>query len=569
MSYRQFLNVSPMELQRTLSKVSARALQGASGSYRNSAEAIIGMSSRRADSAIVQESFEQVRRQNPGLSLADYFSNGYCPPHITAWLLDAMGADSFVMGTTRETPELVAAWLRSSDQLSHVRAPFDAGFRVGGFLDRTSATEQLALAKALRDPAHDIGTIPMDTPTIKLEAGSEVATIASWTTARQRGLRATAFQLLNFGTALGVSIKLKSSLKETLTQVSPDTLEKALPSLYGPELRLIGWDGILTLATGMPPISAGRLASSTPDFSSRFTANNAFNRNETHARLQLYRRTGDADFLELPQEQLRTLRDSGLTSTDLGRVGDEFDPWGDPFPQMTTGQLLGHAIRDPAAVKIWYSVAELEHDLGQRVSRAVDQLSTVPGLPESLGARLRRATGLTDPANVHLLSPFDHAMTDAFAAFPGLGRIRRDADRFAEIRAQLAFGNRSRMNRYGSVVGQAFREALEAGDAGVGRELVDPDSTGNLLKEALRLTGHKDAERGLNALVGAQPESLEEIVDVLADPQMRKAIDNSTVAPYRGNYETLVTESLETAEKFYPSIGRSGSAKLLQPYRKK
>ena len=449
--------------------------------------------------------------------------------------------------------------------MRYVRAPFDAGFRVSGFLDRVGESEQLKLAKALLDPKHNIGTLPMDAPMVSMVNGVESLEIPSWSTARRRGLRTAGFQLLNFGSTLGTYLTLKADFRSTFTQVAAERLESALPTLYGPEIRLSGWDALLMLATGTPPISAGRLASATEDFADSFSPRMAVARHELQARVQLYRRTGDADYLDMSHEDLIRRRDGGLSAAALKEVGADSDPWGDPFPRMTTLQLLGHAVRSPTDdAKVWYNVTELEHGLGQRVPRAIDRLAAVRGVPRELGARLRRASGLTDPANVHLLSPFEHSMADVFAAYPVLGMIGRGERRLEEIQARIAAGNRSRMNKYGTVVGRRERETLAGADKALDVAKNASESVDDVFEAALEATAHTDAERALNAWVGAQPESVEQIIDALAAPEMMSAIAKSGSEVDRKDYVALAGQVMAAAELYYPSIAGSKAAMELQ-----
>jgi hypothetical protein len=164
------------------------------------------------------------------------------------------------------------------------------------------------------------------------------------------------------------------------------------------------------------------------------------------ARWELAARLGDDTLLVADDAGLQRLwdrhgRDGARRSGNHEDLRSRFAR--DPYYRFSRDDLFEMALGRPGAfdIKIW--AYEWEHSRPQRFSR--NMVGWVPRLRRHLpdeefwSSRLSMLTGASEPSNLQLLSPWEHARTDLFAGrmFGGVTRVDRYGNRAIPTLAEV------------------------------------------------------------------------------------------------------------------------------------
>jgi hypothetical protein len=373
----------------------------------------------------LQRQWVLARRRDPGLTPRQFVRQA--AGRAQQLLRELLGPDQYVLEALAEGPAYFAAWQRVVDSWRHVPPPADCGHSFGHW--------DADLAGLGRPPEGML--LPMDYPVFDRDGRPSYP---GWPTAKVRGQQLMAH--VNLSRWLpDVDLPLAITPQELVELLGDQAAARvAHRSELHPDLIQTPTQLAFTRATGLAPIVAWQRIPSANSRLPGFRASAASgSRQAQEARFELAARlyaAGDPDFGQaLDLDALRT-----NTGLGAGRnLPADPDNWS-PFARLEIDELLGLARGNPGAPLIQLHVFELEHHIPERTPGRLEGLfRALEGQRPTaeLSTRLRALCGFSDPANIHLVTPWEHARLDAYAAaWAGRENLQRIHD-YANVRTRI------------------------------------------------------------------------------------------------------------------------------------
>ncbi len=485
------------------------------GSYRRAPEAFFGTNPRNIEIATVNADFEaaKARTGNPDMNISEFLSSHMSPAtrqHVVA----AIGETGLQWAIETDPRKMLGLRDQMYRQLLLLPPDFDCGPRMSWFFDRASEAQRIELGREFTKPANRRYPVPMDAP---MPSGKP----PTFTKARQRANIHVGFMAINYGRE-GANIVLRSTKMGDMVAdagLRGADMNRLTPPVAGQHLPLFFRDAFIMVRNGYAPIMKGERLPDGEPMPKRHRR-----RAELEGKMQLFSLLDEApasvrekmkpanpiDVLDMSPEELAQLADKiGTDELEKLMPGKAKIPGRNPFMRMNAKEALQHARRDPNAPGVKFVTAEIEHRLAQRSARTMDALGKALGLPKELHGRFMRAAGLVDPANVAMMTPWDHAAEDVRAAHSHF-----------DLMNGVFSGNKRRSDRFGNIL-------VPEGEL-PDHVSLDGMTPGQKAAATAFLSQHPDAPRAINGLLGAEPARLREILDIVADPKFQKAMDSAT-----------------------------------------
>ncbi len=491
---------------RAFQELAQRVAGRADGSFVSLPERIIGIDTNRVEHASMNAAMDEarVKHSDPNMKVHQFLALP-SSAHWRTMLRESLGDVGFQFLVETSPRKLVELNQSICDQSRFVLPDFIAGVRIDHVFDRLSKTELADLGKRYSNDTHF--PTPVDAPT---PSGN----YPGYKLCKTRIFQGLGFRALNFGGLFDTLILRQAKVSAMITEagLTRFDMNTRCHDVAGGSIPILVRDAIIMTVTGSPPITSGQILAA----GQTGTVKPA--RAELEGRMQIFEMYGDpADgpsVLDMNNDELIKYRDDLLKehgATAFNKRQARNKGMANPFTRLSAAEAFQHAMRDPDAVPVAFKVAEIEHHMGQRVARVMDALCDALNLPESIRGEFNRVAGLVDPANLDIVTPWEHALVDAHAATnPWL------------VRRGIFSGNTTRTDAFGN---RAIPDA-EIPDH------VSLDGIGwkDRAKAAFLFSNHPDAPRAFNGIIGAEPARIGMLIDLLNRPEIGRALDDAPPA---------------------------------------
>jgi hypothetical protein len=360
-----------------------------------------------ANSPELQASLLQQRRRQPTLTVQQFIRNatGDDERRLRALLGDAQ----FVLEARPADPDWWAAWQVHLDDLRYVPRPADGGW---------SYPHGDALPARMPRPPEDVPVLyPMNHPVV----GIKNVWLPGIAAAKTRGNQFVGHHALCLWRP-NAPPRYTASAADVIGMLSGDlaAARVAFRDADIPSLVLTPTQMAFLRVEGDPPVIAWERLEGDRGALSGFKGSITENsRVCTEARFELATRLAaagvpDAADLRKLDALKRFLKQRPKLVHEVALPNDPRN-WS-PFARLTADELIALATADrKQAPEIVLHVSEWEHDRPDRTSRDLKKLLLRLGVsdPESLSTVL---SGVVDPSNLMLVTPFEHARLDFEAA---------------------------------------------------------------------------------------------------------------------------------------------------------
>ncbi|MGC4796069.1 hypothetical protein ACLQ3H_18475 [Micromonospora saelicesensis] len=365
-------------------------------------------------SGYLQNGFVAAREADPDLTLLEYLAGGGFDSIFRGVVDDLLGHASATMLRTIDAARYVRALQDVYREFRAVPTPFDGGVAYASYRYQTGLHVELP---------ENLNVLPMNAPIV---VGSDLRYPAYGGVVTARGHRAIGTVMA--GRAWGRDISLTARGKELFNELGLESRDVLHGWDYDPDLLMSEVQIAHMISTGEGPAYRFQILSGPPRPRAR-----------SQARWELAARLGDDAILDADEAGLQRLWKSH-GSDAARRTGDPTNlstRYGrDPYYRFSRDELFEMALGLPHAIDVRDVVYEWEHARPQRfiremqrwVRRLGDQL---PETEDFWSSRLSMLTGASEPGNLQLLSPYEHARTDLVAGrmFGGATRVDRYANR--------------------------------------------------------------------------------------------------------------------------------------------
>ncbi|WP_328416610.1 hypothetical protein OG470_26925 [Micromonospora sp. NBC_00389] len=434
-------------------------------------------------SGFLQHAFEAARRDFPGMSMEGFLA-GAGQGSLLSGVVDALlGEASATLLRTSDPARYVDALRRAYADFRTVSTPFDGGVSYGSYRYHEGFHVELP---------DDLNVMPMNAPVspgLRYPAYGAVVT--------GRGNRSIGMLLAS--RVWDREIPLTARGPELFRELQVRSSDELHAWDYDPDLLMSEVQIAHMVSTGDAPIYRFSFETGPPSA-----------RTVTQARWELAARLEDERILTGDDAELQRLWDHHGRSATAPR-GDPLDVrsrYGrDPYFRLSRDELFEMAMRLPSARNVAIRVYEWEHARPQRFIKEMQRwVRTLrKKLDEDLwSSRLSMLTGASEPANLHLLSPRDHALTDLYA-----GRM---------------MGGMTRLDRWGNRV---VPTVAEEADYDYAARVQDYTSTYGATAEPFPLT---DIARVTEPVIAFDQRTLAELMAALRDDEWQRALASTPEA---------------------------------------
>ncbi|MGC4896986.1 hypothetical protein [Micromonospora sp. DT31] len=471
-----------MAQQRLTAQAAKKAAEAATNvpvptSFLRDPAHLVDRSGVALESAYLQDLYQAARRDNPRLTTGEFLAGGAADPLFHDIVDALLGPAAATMLRTTDPDLYRRALVQAFHDFRFSPTPYDGGIAYSRYRYRTG--RHVALPE-------ELNVIPMNAPT-----GPDLHYPPYGPLVTARGHRTIAMVMASRAWGRDIPLDARgAALFQALGLTSRDVLHAWD---YDPDLMLSEPQIAHMISTGAAPVYQFRIVREQP------TARTA-----EQARWELAARLEDDALLGADDAGLQRLW-SHHGSDTARKTGDPADLTKryarDPYHRMSRDELFEMALRRPGAWNVAMRSYEWEHGLTQRFTRRMVGWArrVRRHLDESVwSSRLSMLTGAAEPANLQLLSPWEHARVDLHA-----GRM---------------FHGVTRVDRYGNRAVPTLREVAAYDDAA--RAADSPLSRGGTLR-AFPLS---DTARADEPIVAFDQFTLGELVGALHDDEWQKAL---------------------------------------------
>jgi hypothetical protein len=425
---------------------------------------------------VVYEPFAAARRKNIRLTLREFLLDD---PDAARLMRRLLGEDQYTLATRTGGPEFFQARGRVVGGLGDADPPNRQWMRWDHWGSGTPPLEPFdGMPRVL----------PVNFPVLRrLPDGRVVTGYPSWSTGRKRFFQNLAAGELVRRLPSGTVVPDDLLGSEVLTRVSFSRDATPIPFVGESKLQMSTTQVVQLLVTGRSPavasvlVPAGRALE--PGFRISFGIQG---RAADDARWELFRRTGDPDFVDLATFEAALARDAGLASD----VAVPTSPH--PVVTLARADLVAVARNSPGAKEIATLAVELEHRVAQRAVRQIERM--LYALDQAVDtSQIRHLCGLCDPHNLRVVTPQEHGELDAMARYLGSGQRRvENSARSGAVRARRGGPD----DTIDVVPADPLREVPD--------DLVPPHFDHDY-------DAHPDIERAVNVFFGFTPDQVEPV----------------------------------------------------------
>ncbi|MET7707778.1 hypothetical protein [Micromonospora sp. NPDC005413] len=434
-------------------------------------------------SGFLQHAFEAARRDFPIISMEGFLA-GAGQGSLLADVVDALlGEASATLLRTSDPARYVDALRRSYADFRTVATPFDGGVSYGSYRYHEGFHVELP---------EDLNVMPMNAP-----VGLDPRYPAYGAVVTGRGHRSIGMVMAS--RVWDREIPLTARGPDLFRELQVRSLDEVHAWDYDPDLLVSEVQIAHMISTGDAPIYRFSFEKGPPRA-----------RTVTQARWELAARLEDERVLTVDNAELQRLWDHHGRSATVPR-GDPLDVrsrYGrDPYYRLSRDELFEMAMGLPSARNVAIRVYEWEHARPQRFIREMQRwVRTLrKKLDEDVwSSRLSMLTGASEPGNLHLLSPRDHALTDLYA-----GRM---------------MGGITRLDRWGNRV---VPTVAEEADYDFAARAQDYTSQYGATAEPFPLT---DIARVAEPVVAFEQRTLAELMAALRDDEWQRALASTPEA---------------------------------------
>ncbi|GAB3935425.1 hypothetical protein GCM10027614_10130 [Micromonospora vulcania] len=339
---------------------------------------------------------------------------------LLAGIVEALlGEASATLLRTSDPARYVDALRRAYADFRVVATPFDGGVSYGSYRYHEGFHVELP---------DELNVLPMNAPVgpgLRYPAYGPVVT--------SRGHRSIGMVLAS--RVWGREIPLTARGPELFRELNVRSYDEVHAWDYDPDLQMSEVQIAHMISSGDAPIYRFSFDKGPPSA-----------RTVEQARWELAARLQDERILTADTDELQRLWDhhGRSTSTPTGDPQDLGSRYGrDPYYRLSRDELFETAMALPSARNVAIRVYEWEHARPQRfireMQRWVRQLRRNLD-EEAWSSRLSMLTGASEPGNLQLLSPPEHAMTDLYAGrmMGGVTRLDRRGNRLVPSVAEEA-----------------------------------------------------------------------------------------------------------------------------------
>ncbi|MFG1677005.1 hypothetical protein [Micromonospora sp. NPDC049282] len=438
---------------------------------------LVGHSGVALESAYLQDALQAARRDNPRLTIGEFLAGGAADSLFHGIVDSLLGPAAATMLRTTDPDLYRQALVQAFHDFRFGPTPYDGGIAYSRH--RYQIGRHVALPE-------ELNVIPMNAPT-----GPDLHYPPYGPLVTARGHRTIGMVMASRAWGRDIPLDARGvSLFRALGLRSRDVLHAWD---YDPDLLLSEPQIAHMISTGAAPVYQFRIVRGTP------TARTA-----DQARWELAARLEDDAFLEADDAELQRLWShyGSDTARETGDPTDLAERYArDPYYRMSRDELFEMALRLPGAWNVASRSYEWEHGLPQRFTKRMVGWARElrRHLDETVWtSRLSMLTGAAEPANLQLLSPWEHARVDLHA-----GRM---------------FDGVTRVDRYGNRAVPTLREVEAYDDAARAADF--PMSGGG----TLRGFPLSDTPRADEPIVAFDQFTLAELVGALHEDEWQKAL---------------------------------------------
>ncbi|HET8658123.1 MAG TPA: hypothetical protein VFM55_03895 [Micromonosporaceae bacterium] len=396
-------------------------------SFMRDPEELVDPSGVALRSGFLQNAFEARRQAFPDMSTEEFLA-GAEPGTLLYGVVDALlGPASATLLRTTDPDRYVDALRLAYADFRTTPPPFDGGVSYGSY--RYHVGNHVALPETLN-------VTPMNAP-----VGPDLHYPPYGGIVTARGHRSIGTVMGS--QALGREIPLDLRGPDLFRELQVRSVDEVHAWDYDPDFLLSEVQIAHMISTGEPPMYRFSLVSGPPR-----------PRAVQQARWELAARLGDERVLTADGAALQRIWDRA--GRDAGRpTGSPLDlrsRYGrDPYYRLSRDELFEMAM-GRGSLDVAFRPYEWEHARPQRFIREmqlwVRRLMRNSPDEDFWSSRLSMLTGASEPANLQLLTPFDHARTDVVAArmFGGMTRLDRFGNRAVPTLDEVSAYDT--MNRY-------------------------------------------------------------------------------------------------------------------------
>ncbi|RLP93362.1 hypothetical protein [Micromonospora sp. CV4] len=434
-------------------------------------------------SGFLQHAFEAARRDVPTLTMEGFLASG---DHgsLLRGVVDAMlGEASATLLRTSDPARYVDALRRAYASFRTAPPPFDGGVSYGSYRYHEGFHVELP---------DDLNVTPMNAP-----VGPDPRYPAYGGVVTARGHRSIGMVLAS--RVWDREIPLTARGPDLFRELHVRSSDELHAWDYDPDLLMSEVQVAHMISTGDAPIYRFSFEPGPPSV-----------RTAEQSRWELAARLEDERILTVDNAELQRLWDHhGRSATrPRGDPSDLRSRYGrDPYYRLSRDELFETAMRLPSARNVAIRVYEWEHARPQRFIREMQRW--VRTLRRKLdedfwSSRLSMLTGASEPGNLHLLSPRDHALTDVYA-----GRM---------------MGGSTRLDRWGNRVVPTVAEEDAYDYAARAQDFLLPSGA---TMEPFPLT---DIARATEPVIAFDQRTLAELMAALQDDEWQAALASTPEA---------------------------------------
>ncbi|RLQ08725.1 hypothetical protein EAD96_04295 [Micromonospora sp. BL1] len=474
----QGLLTAQQKLTAQAAKTSAtRAVTPVPTAFLRDPAQLVDRSGVALESAYLQNLYQAARRDNPRLTTGEFLAGGAVDSLFHGIVDSLLGPAAATMLRTTDPDLYRQALVQAFHDFRFGPTPYDGGIAYSRY--RYQIGHHVALPE-------ELNVIPMNAPT-----GPDLHYPAYGKLVTARGNRTIGMVMASRAWGRDIPLDARGvTLFRTLGLKSEDVLH--------------AWDYDPDLLLSEPQIAHMITTGDSPVYHFKLVREKVNDRTAEQARWELAARLEDEAFIEADDATLHRLWNHHGSDT-AGRTGDptnlETRYARDPYYRRSRDELFEMALRLPGAWNVRTRSREWEHGLVQRFTKRMNDWAHRLGnhLDETVWAsRLSMLTGAAEPANLQLLSPWEHARVDLHA-----GRM---------------FDGVTRVDRYGNRAVPTLRDVAAYDDAA---RAADSPLTGGGTLRAFPLT---DTPRADEPIVAFDQFTLAELVGALHEDEWQKAV---------------------------------------------